>query len=409
MSRLRPLRAALAAFALLAVSCSTDPVGPPGAPEPSFVLTPMSGGGQTGRADRLLASPLRVAVTRDGAPAAGVQVTWYTEDGIVQPSGVTDAEGIATAAWTLPRRAGPVNTTARIDGAAAIPAHFRAEAWFPEIEKVSGDRQTGVVGETLPEPFQVRVTRDGVPLAGEPVRWSFLPDPVLTGPDGIAAAAFPVGGLAGFRVATVKIDLLVSPSTYFTATAHPGPLASVRIERIRAVWGGSATYWSQGMPLDFSVTAYDAYGNALKDVPIAWSITGGSGTLGATVVTGAEGRVAVRATPEEHHRGEIAVRAAADGVEPASAPYLYTHFIILDADGWGDYLNRSSVTVDQGEAVRWVNEGIETHAVMPATGGEAATILLPGAVVARTFAAAGTYEWICTHHDWERFTITVAP
>jgi hypothetical protein len=409
VSRRHPLRAALASFALVAVSCSTDPVGPPGTPEPSFVLTPASGGGQTGRADRPLASPLRVAVTRDGAPAAGVPVVWYTEDGIVQPSGVTDAQGIATAAWTLPRRAGPVNATARIDGAAAVPAHFRAEAWFPEIEKVSGDRQTGVVGETLPEPFQVRVTRHGVPLAGEPVRWSFLPDPVLTGPDGIASAVFPVGGLAGFRVATVKIDLLMSPSTYFTATATPGPLASVRIEPIRVIWGGSATYWSQGIPLDFSVTAYDSHGNALKDVPIAWSITGGSGTLGATVVTGLEGRVAVRVTPEEGYRGEIAVRAAADGIEPASLPYRYTHFMILDGDGWGDYLDRSSVNVERGEVVRWVNEGLETHALAPATVSEAATVLLPGATFERAFTADGSHEWICTHHDWEKFTITVAP
>ena len=408
-SRLRLLRAALASFALLAVSCGTDLVGPPGRSEPSFVVIPVSGGDQTGRADRLLALPLRVAVTRDGAQAAGVHVVWDTKDGIVEPSGVTDAQGIATAAWTLPRRAGAMHSTARIDGAAAIPAHFRAEAWFPDIEKVSGDGQTGVVGDTLPEPFQVRVTRDGVPLAGEPVRWSFHPDPVLTGPDGIAAAAFPLGGLAGVRVATVKIDLLMSPSTYFTATANPGPLASVRIERVREIMGGSATYWSQGMPVDFSITAEDAYGNALEDVPIAWSITGGSGALGATVVTGAEGRVAVRVTPEAHYRGEITVRAAADGVEPASVPYRYTHFMILDANGWGDYLNRSSVTVDRGEVVRWVNEGIETHAVRPATGGEAATVLPPGAAVAQTFAVAGTYEWICTHHDWEKFTITVAP
>src|SRR5690606_17679123 len=103
-------RAALAAVVLLAASCGTDPVAPPEAP--SLVLTLESGADQAGRADRALPVPLQVRVRRDGVPAAGIPVLWQTADGSLQPSGVTDDEGRATAIWTLPTRGGRVQAEA---------------------------------------------------------------------------------------------------------------------------------------------------------------------------------------------------------------------------------------------------------------------------------------------------------
>jgi plastocyanin len=206
----------------------------------------------------------------------------------------------------------------------------------------------------------------------------------------------------------VRSDPLGIPGAYFTATATPGPLAAIQIHRVGQIMGGSAEYWSQGIPLDFGLTATDAYGNALRDVPITWSIAGGAGIPGSTAVTGPEGRVDVRVTPEEGYRGEIAVRAAAEGVESAPAHYPYTDFIIMDADGWGDYLNRSSATIQQGETVRWVNEGRETHTVAPATGGEGGAVIPRGSTFAHAFATSGTFQWACTQHG-ENFTITVTP
>ena len=400
------LRVALAVLALSATSCSTDPNSPPDSLE--LVIQAVSGSGQEGRADQPLLLPLQVRVTRGEVPVAAIAVVWATDDGSIAASGVSDADGMAAAQWTLPPRSGTARARANLPGSTRADVLFSAMAWFPDIEKVSGDRQTGRVGETLPQPLQVRVTREGVPLAGEPVHWSFLPTPVLTGPDGIASVALALGPVAGAQLTAVRIDPLANPGAYFTAVATPGPLAAVQIHRVRRILGGSAKYWSQGIPLDFGLTATDAYGNGLADIPITWSIAGGTGIPGATAVTGPEGRVDVRVTPEEGYRGEIAVRAAAEGVESAPATYPYTNFIVLDADGWGDYLNRSSATIRHGETVRWVNEGLETHTVAPVTGGEGGAVIPPGATFAYAFTTSGTFQWVCTQHG-ERFTITVTP
>jgi plastocyanin len=49
-----------------------------------------------------LPNPLRVIVTRDGVPVAGVPVYWITTEGSVSPtSAPTDADGISTARWTV--------------------------------------------------------------------------------------------------------------------------------------------------------------------------------------------------------------------------------------------------------------------------------------------------------------------
>jgi plastocyanin len=369
----------------------------------------VSGSGQEGRADRQLALPLQVRVSRDGLPVGGIEVAWETEDGALAATGASDADGLASARWTLPPRNGQVQARARLtdpDGAEAV---FTAVAWFPLIEKVSGDLQTGTVGETLPHPLQVRVTRNGAPLFGERVQWSFLPEGVLSGPDGIASVPWTLGSSAGSELATVKIDLMVGPAAFFTAIANPGPLAVLRLEPVKSFMGGSATYWAPALPLNFRITAEDAYGNSLKDIPVAWSISGGTGHAGAVAVTGFEGNVAVEVTPEAGHRGAITVSAVADGAEPASVAYRHADFIFLDADGWGDYLNTNSVTVEPGATIRWFNEGLEAHSLAPAAAAETATVIARGALFEHAFAGAGTYEWTCTRHDWEKFTIIVGP
>jgi plastocyanin len=87
-----------------------------------------SGDAQTGTAGAVLANPLRVVVTQNGVAKPGVTVTWATATGSLAPGGVTDASGIATAAWTLSAGGGAQSATASVTGATGSPVTFTATA-----------------------------------------------------------------------------------------------------------------------------------------------------------------------------------------------------------------------------------------------------------------------------------------
>lgn len=397
-----PLRAGLAALALTA-SCGTDPADPFVPPAPSFTMTPESGSEQAGRAEQPLPAPLQVRVRRDGVPAAGIPVMWHTLDGSLAPSGVTDAEGLAVAAWTLPPRGGRMRASARIEQNAEAVV-FYAESGLPRILKLAGDKQTAAAGTALPQTLQVQVTWEGEPLAGEEVRWSFHPTPVLTGPDGIASATWSVGGTAGEQQASAVVGRLRNPIVYFTATVTPGPVASIEMHR---AWE-DVRYWTHGSQIRFFVTARDAYGNTVADAPLTWSLAAGTGEHAGTG-TSVGGMAYVDVTPAADYFGDIRVRAAANGIEVVSEPSRHAHFIFADPTGWGDIVYPSSITVRSGTTVRWAHLGLEEHRVGPK--GSIPNFILSqyGSVVERPFTTPGVIEWSCAVHEWESFTIVIEP
>lgn len=67
-----------------------------------------AGDGQTGEVATTIPKPLRVLVTRGGQPVSGIRVVWSTpgEHQTPPPASVTDAQGIASAAYTFSQRAG---------------------------------------------------------------------------------------------------------------------------------------------------------------------------------------------------------------------------------------------------------------------------------------------------------------
>lgn len=72
---------------------------------------------------------LRVIVTRDGTPQAGVTVAWTTGDGSLDRSTEeTKDDGISTAAWTLGANAGAQTARAEVAGATGSPVVFAATA-----------------------------------------------------------------------------------------------------------------------------------------------------------------------------------------------------------------------------------------------------------------------------------------
>jgi hypothetical protein len=81
------------------------------------MATALSGDQQVGRPTEQLSAPVRLRVVdADGHPLIGATVEWSTGDGgsIEPPQSLTDADGVATAQWTLGPAAGAQTAHARV-------------------------------------------------------------------------------------------------------------------------------------------------------------------------------------------------------------------------------------------------------------------------------------------------------
>jgi plastocyanin len=91
--------------------------------------TLQSGDQQTGPAGEALAEPLRVLITRDGEPMAGVDVEWSAgAGGSLSDEQVSDEEGLASVVWTLGPDTGEQEATASVEGADGSPLTYTAIA-----------------------------------------------------------------------------------------------------------------------------------------------------------------------------------------------------------------------------------------------------------------------------------------
>ena len=110
-------RDALCVAAVCALACNGNSDPTVSAPIIAKAGT-KSGDAQSGPAGQPLPNELRVEVTRDGAPASGVNVTWTTGSGgsLTPSTDQTDADGLSTSVWTLGSTSGPQSATARVEG-----------------------------------------------------------------------------------------------------------------------------------------------------------------------------------------------------------------------------------------------------------------------------------------------------
>ena len=115
--------------ALFGAACgSGDNTAPQSRPIVTKAAT-KSGDLQSGAVGGALPNDLRVVVTRDGAPAPDVGVTWSTGSGTLAPSSdQTDADGLSTSTWTLGDTPGAVTATASVTNATGSPVTFTATA-----------------------------------------------------------------------------------------------------------------------------------------------------------------------------------------------------------------------------------------------------------------------------------------
>ena len=141
-----------------------------------------AGADQRGVVGTTLPVPLRVTITFDSAPAAGVPVVWRSANGSPVPSGdTTDAAGAASSVLQLGLHSGPVTVWVRTSGAPEVAA-FRAFALAgpaSRISGVAGNAQSVPINRAF-EPIKVYVTDSfGNAVVGQSVLWSVVSGPVV--------------------------------------------------------------------------------------------------------------------------------------------------------------------------------------------------------------------------------------
>ncbi len=259
----------------------------------------LSGDVQSAPVGGRLASPVRVRIQdRKGAPVAG-RVVAFTPTylhGTVSPATATSgADGIASTTWTLGTAPGTQSlsaTTIGIVGAATFVAI--ASAGAPTTVSVSaGDAQVAMVATVVATAPAVRVADAfNNPVSGVTVTFAAasgsgaITDAVaVTNTQGVATVgSWTLGTTTGSQSLTATV-VGVTPRV-ITATATSGTPTSL------VVAGGNAQTALAGatLPLALAVTVKDQYGNNAANVPVAFAVTAGGGTITpGTATTNASG------------------------------------------------------------------------------------------------------------------------
>jgi hypothetical protein len=210
-----------------------DPAAPTTMTRAARSMAIVAGNNQTAVVGQSLAQPLAVRVAGDGgAPVAGAPVSWNVASGAgsITPTSTTNADGVATAEWTLGVRAGAGSVSAIPASGGAAAVRFDAMA-MPDVPvravPVGGMNQTGRAGEALGEEVAVRVTDrfdNAVPTAA--VSWAVdsgggtvAPSAATTGSDGVARAEWTMGDDTGIENQFLSVRLAASPAAAATFVA----------------------------------------------------------------------------------------------------------------------------------------------------------------------------------------------
>ena len=173
-----------------------------------------------------------------------------------------------------------------------------------EFTRVTGPELSGRVGEPLPQPLIVKVLGAGdQPAAGVEVAFELFdaaagtvdPPSVITNSQGEAVAHWTLGTVPGSYTAVAR---LVGAETdagtvEFTAAASPA-LPDTLSAQIPLAQPGQRRQQVEDAP---RVRVVDRFGNPVPNVPVAWQVIAGEGTVASPITnTDAEGQTSVEWT-----------------------------------------------------------------------------------------------------------------
>jgi len=290
------------------------------------------------------------------------------------------------------------------------------------VAAVSGNGQTGVVGQLLPNPIQVVVTEGGQPASDATVNWSttaaggaMTPASVATDANGVANSNWTLGSVSGSQTAQATVAGASGSPVTFSASALAGAAATL------AKAGGDGQTGELnallGAPVQAKVT--DEFGNAVAGTDVNWSATGAS-VSAATVASNGSGISQVSVTLGGI-AGPITITAESNGLTASpltgspltfnatavvAVPPPTSIAITVGNDFFRSNRNQTASpavdTVAVGGTVTWnwspaaVSHNVTSN---PPPGFTGSPTQAAGTTYNFVFSAAGEYRYYCSIHS----------
>jgi hypothetical protein len=294
MIRILCSRAGISVLVVAAFACKSTTT------PPSPVPTSIAVSAATVTFDALGATQTLTAMVKDqnGAAMSGQAVTWNSGDASIASvsSGTITAVGNGTT------------TVTATSGSLTADVSVTVEQVATQIVKISGDAQTGVVGDTLADSIVVE-QRDsrGHPVpggVGSKVANSVINFTVATGggsvatamvtpsADGRGATQWVLGTAAGEQTMTATTAVATVTALTFTATAAVGAADTLAMVSGNNQTGAVGTVLTDSLVVRVS----DQYGNPVAGSTVTFSTSDGGSMSPALTVSGVDGHAATQWT-----------------------------------------------------------------------------------------------------------------
>jgi hypothetical protein len=269
----------------------------------SMSLSPTGGNNQSGNPGSVLPTALTVLATNvtTGSPVSGVSVS-FSDNGaggkFGTPTAVTGSNGVATTTYTLPTI--PQTVTITATGTGATPATFTetATSTVTMLGVVSGGKQKGTVGTTLPLPIVVKAKNgSGAVVVGAPITFTdgglggtFSPNPAITASSGNASTTYTLPKVPKSITVTATNG---SVTTTVGEQSVAGAPTALNIVSGNNQSGNPNTL----LPSKLIVSVTDQFGNGVSGVTVTYNDNGAGGKFSSTTnVTVASGQTSATYT-----------------------------------------------------------------------------------------------------------------
>jgi len=262
-------------------------------------LAANGGNNQTGVTGTTLPTALTVLATNNGTAVSGVSVSFTdrTGGGTFSPNpAVSNSSGIASTSYTLPTTAGTYTVTASSTGykSATFTETATTSVAVTQLQLVSGGKQTGTVGTTLPNPIVIKAkdSTGGIVVGAsisftDGVGGTFSPNPAITGSTGEASTSY--------TLPTKAQNLVVTASDGSVKTTASEASVAGAASKIAIVSGNNQSANPNTLlPNMLIVSVVDKYGNAVSGYTVTFTDNGAGGTFSTTTpITNSFGQASV--------------------------------------------------------------------------------------------------------------------